>query len=136
MPGVPLAWFGLFLYAYITDFLTISLSTVLIFLGLTALTLVLDILGPLLGAKRWRATRYGVIGAVLGTVGGVAILGPIGFLVGPLLGAFLGELFAGRESKDALRASIGAAFGILASSIVKFLVLTAMFIAFLLALWV
>ncbi len=136
LPGVPLAWFGLFLYAYFTDFLTVSLSTVLIFLGLTALTLVLDVFGPLLGARRRKATRYGVLGVVLGIVCGVVVLGPVGFLIGPLLGAFLGELFAGRESRDALRTSIGAALGILASSIVKFLVLLAMLIVFLLALWI
>src|SRR3989344_993432 len=86
VPGVALAWLGLFIYAIVQDFQTISLTTVLIFLGLTLFTWITDFLAPMIGAKKYHASRYGVIGSSLGLLIGVLILGPIGIVAGPFLG--------------------------------------------------
>ena len=135
LPGVPIAWLGLFIYALATDFTTLSLTTVLVFLGLTVLTFAFDIVLPLLGAKRYHATRFGLIGASLGLLLGLITLGPLGVLLGPFIGAFVGELLAGRQSDSALRAAFGAFLGFLVSSFLKIalvLVMAGFFIAALL----
>jgi uncharacterized protein YqgC (DUF456 family) len=51
VPGVPLVWLGLFIYALLTGFKTISIAAVVIFFILMAFTLVLDLAGPLWGLR-------------------------------------------------------------------------------------
>ncbi len=119
LPGVPLAWLGLFLYAFFTHFATISLTTVLVFLGVTILTLILDFVAPILGAKRNHATKYGIIGASLGFLIGIFVLGPLGIIAGPFLGAFAGEFFAGKKSGAALDSAIGTLKGFVLGMIFK-----------------
>lgn len=135
LPGVPLAWLGLFIYAYAKQFEPITLTTVLIFLGLTALTLVTDIIAPMIGAKRYHATRYGVIGSSLGLLFGIITLGPIGIVAGPFLGALIGEIAAGRKSQEAIHSAIGTFLGFLAGSLIKLIVILVMLGFFIAALF-
>ncbi len=126
LPGVPLAWLGIFIYAYAKDFTPISLKTVLIFLGLTAFTLVVDFAAPMIGAKRYHASKFGVLGSSLGLLLGLIILGPIGIIAGPFVGALLGELIAGRKSQEAIHSATGALIGFLAGSLIKLIIVLVM----------
>ena len=99
IPGVPIAWLGFFIYAIVTGFVRISVVTVVIFFILMLLTLVLDFVAPMLGAKKYRASKLGIAGAFLGFVAGIFLLGFLGIIVGPLVGAFLGELIARSSSE-------------------------------------
>ena len=119
LPGVPIAWFGIFIYAYATGFAKISMLTVLVFLVFTLLTMILDLVAPMIGAKRYHATKYGVLGSSLGLILGIFTLGPVGIFLGPFLGAFLGEIFAGRKSNKALHAALGAFIGLMLGSLIK-----------------
>ncbi|MDD5547811.1 MAG: DUF456 domain-containing protein [Candidatus Pacebacteria bacterium] len=119
LPGVPLAWAGMLLFAYTTGFTAISFKAVLIFLGLTVLITILDIVAPILGAKRYKASKYGLLGSFAGTIIGVFMLGPLGIIVGPLLGALMGEYFGGREMGDAWKSAKGAAIGMLIGNVIK-----------------
>jgi len=119
LPGVPLAWLGMLIFAYVTEFAIITWGTLLFFLGFTVLTLLLDILAPMLGAKKYNASRYGLIGAGAGVILGIMVFGPIGIVIGPFLGALAGEMVSGKLFDDAVRAAIGALLGILAGSAIK-----------------
>lgn len=119
LPGVPLAWLGLFIYALITGFETISIQTILIFLGLTVLTFLIDFIAPIIGAKHYEATKSGIAGAAIGFIFGIIVFGPVGVLLGPLAGAFLGEWFADKNSKRAIKAAIGIMIGFLVGSVIK-----------------
>ena len=119
LPGVPLAWLGIFIYAITTNFETLSLRTVLIFLVLTILTFLIDFLAPIIGAKKYQATKSGIAGAALGFVVGVVFMGPAGVLLGPLAGAFLGEYLSDKDSKRAIKAAIGIMIGFLVGSVIK-----------------
>lgn len=125
VPGVPLAWTGIFIYGLITDFESLSLTAVLIFLGLTILTMVVDLAAPALGAKKYQASKFGLIGCALGLLLGLAF-SPIGIILGPIAGAFLGELLAGKKSDKAIQSAFGTFFGFLASAILKLLVILIM----------
>lgn len=109
LPGVPIAWLGMLLFAYATGFTFITVKIILIFFGLMLLTLALDAFAPLIGAKKFQASKYGLIGSVIGLIVGIVFLGPIGFIAGPFIGAFLGELFHGADPNDALRSARGVA---------------------------
>ena len=126
LPGVPLAWLGLFIYALVTDFENISVTVVVIFFVLTMFTLILDFVAPMLGAKKYRASKYGVIGAFIGFIVGIFVLGFWGIILGPLTGAFLGELISMRKPKQALGSALGAFVGFIAGALFKIVLIFVM----------
>ena len=119
LPGVPLAWAGLFIYGLANGFEKISIATTVIFFVLTLLTLAIDFLAPMLGAKKYRASVWGILGVFLGFIIGIITLGPWGIILGPFLGALVGELIARRQPGQALKAALGALIGFLAGNLLK-----------------
>jgi Uncharacterized protein conserved in bacteria len=96
--------------------------------GLTALMLcsyALEFGSGYFGAKRFGATKWGAIGATIGTVVGLFYPFP-GLLVGPLLGAIAGELIAGKRLVSAGRAGWGTVLGNLAGILGKLVIALAM----------
>ena len=126
LPGIPIAWLGLFIYAIGTGFERISLTTTIVFAALTALILLLDFLAPMLGAKKFKASALGVLGAFIGLIVGVLFLGFWGIILGPFLGAFLFELMAKKQAKGAAKAALGTVVGYLAGALVKVIFLFVM----------
>jgi len=80
------------------------------------LSLALDFLASMFGAKKLGATWRGVLGAVLGVMVGVFFSLP-GLILGPFIGAFLFEVFGGRDWKQSARAGAGAMLGLLLGTI-------------------
>ncbi len=119
LPGIPLTWLGLFIYAIGTGFREISVAVVVVFFVLTLLALALDFLAPLLGAGRQRASRMGILGAFLGLAVGIIVFGFWGIVLGPFLGALAGELIARRQTGLALRVALGTLIGLVAGTLFK-----------------
>ena len=126
LPGIPLSWLGLFIYALGTGFERISIATVVVFFILTVLTLVLDFAAPVLGAKKYRASKFGVFGAFLGFTVGIFVLGFWGIILGPFIGALLGELIARRKPKQALGSALGTFLGFVVGTLFKVIVILIM----------
>jgi hypothetical protein len=83
--------------------------------GLAALTVAayaLDFAATAIGARRFGTSWWGVLGALVGTLGGL-FFGPVGLVLGPFLGAFVAELIARRDLRGAGRAGLGAWLGLL-----------------------
>ena len=85
---------------------------------LTVIVTVADFIIPVIGAKKFNCSSYGTWGCALGTIVG-ALFFPVGIMVGPFLGAFIGELMARREVSAALRGGFGAFLGFLAGTLLK-----------------
>lgn len=86
-------------------------------------------------ARRFGASKWGVIGAVAGLIAGIIAGGPLGALVGPLVGAILFELLFGRTVRQALTSGIGTAAGFVLAIVVDLsasLVIIGLFIVLLL----
>jgi uncharacterized protein YqgC (DUF456 family) len=92
--------------------------------GLMTLTaLFADVLLGLWGAKRFGASKNGLIGAVLGAIIGLFLPPPLVWLIlGPLLGAIIGELTAGKNLAAGSKAGLGALVGSLLAFVLKFTV--------------
>lgn len=106
-----------------------SWLVVALFAILAALAVVGDYVVPMLGAKRFRCSKWGTVGCFVGTVAGLFFL-PIGLLVGPFLGAFLGELLSGRQIGEAAKGGLGAFLGFLAGTALKFIICFCMSLCF------
>jgi hypothetical protein len=86
---------------------------------LTGLSLLLDFVASVLGAKKFGATWRGMVGALIGGVIGLFFNLP-GIILGPFLGAMLFEMIGGKEFKVAAKAGAGAVIGLLLGVIGKF----------------
>jgi uncharacterized protein YqgC (DUF456 family) len=85
---------------------------------ITVVSLIVDYVASVYGAKRMGATWRGAVGAMVGGLVGLFFNLP-GILLGPFVGAVLFELAGGREWKEASRAGVGATLGLLAGTIGK-----------------
>jgi uncharacterized protein YqgC (DUF456 family) len=119
IPGPPLSFLALLLLSLAKDWEPFS-ATFLIVMGcLTAAVAVMDYVIPIKGAQKYGASRYGIWGSMLGMLVGVFFIPPFGMILGAFAGALLGELFAGRAGREALRAGWGTFMGTMLSTILK-----------------
>jgi len=70
------------------------------------------------GARRYGASKRGIIGGMIGALGGI-FLGLPGIIFGPFIGAVLGELSAQRDLHAAGRAGLGTTIGLVIGSAAK-----------------
>ncbi len=96
IPGLPLVFAGMLLAAWAGGFQQIGVTTLVILGVLTVLSLGIDFWAAAMGARRVGASRLALVGAIVGTLGGL-VLGPVGLFVGPFVGALAGELLHGRR---------------------------------------
>lgn len=122
IPGSPLILVGAFIYAWHTDFLAITWGILVLLLFLTTLSQALEYFSSLLGAKKFGASRWGLIGAFLGGIIGLFGGGIPGFLIGPFVGAFLLELFHGRNLSTSLKIGWGTLLGFFGGAIGKIII--------------
>jgi uncharacterized protein YqgC (DUF456 family) len=134
LPGPPLIFGGLLLAAWIHDFQRVGYVVIAVLGALTLLTIVLDVIAAMFGAKRVGATRAGVVGSALGTLFGL-FFGFFGLVFGPLVGALIGELSARRSVLSAGRVAAGTWIALLVAVVVKLAVAFAMIGLFIFAYW-
>lgn len=135
LPGLPVSFVGLLIYAWYTDFQSVSALALVVFGLLIAATVALDIFAPAIAAKGHKASSFGTLGAVIGTVLGVIIFGPLGIILGPFIGAFVGELAnTGASTDRAFKVAYAAVIGMLVGTVFKLMVGLGMVIYFLIAL--
>lgn len=117
IPGPPLSYGGL-LVLQLTSPHPFSLQFLIIWALIVVALMVLDNVIPAYGTKKFGGSAYGVWGCIIGMVIGI-FFSPIGLVVGPLAGAFVGELIGGKNSDQALRSAWGSFLGFLAGTILK-----------------
>ena len=104
LPGPPLCW-GSMLIAYFMCSPYISGTVLWLMLAMTIVAEVLDYIAPIWMAKAGGGSRAAITGSTIGLVLGLFFM-PIGLLVGPLLGAFAGEMLSTREVGKAIRIAL------------------------------
>jgi uncharacterized protein YqgC (DUF456 family) len=118
LPGVPVVFLGMVLAAWAGDFTQIGWLTLTVLGVLTALARLVDLLASLLGAKRVGASGWALFGAGLGTVVGL-FFGIPGLILGPFVGAVLGELIAGSTLRRSTIVGVGAWLGFVFGTLAK-----------------
>jgi uncharacterized protein len=131
LPGIVLNYIALILLYIAKGEAEFSLRILIVFGIITLLVTLLDYILPLLGARKYGASRIGILGAVIGMLVGIIFFPPFGIIFGLLIGAFLGELIAGKEQSQALRAGFATFLGSLTSMVVQLLLAIVMTFYFL-----
>jgi uncharacterized protein len=122
LPGPSISWVGLLLL-YFTVGVLMNYWILGITLGITIVITVLDYVIPAKGTKRFGGSSYGVWGTNIGLIVGIFAPIPLGFIIGPFVGAFVGELiYNSKDHGRALKSATGSLLGFLASSFMKFVV--------------
>ena len=117
LPGPPVSWLGLWLLylggAERSGGEPMTLTFLLVWLGITVAVTVLDYIVPAFFTKMTGGSRYASGGAMIGMLAGI-FLTPVGMLLGALVGAFAAELlFAEKDAGDSLVAALGSFLGFL-----------------------
>jgi uncharacterized protein YqgC (DUF456 family) len=118
LPGIILIFSGLVVAAWAEHFVYVGWKSITVLALLALFAWLIDLLSGVLGAKKFGASRYALIGAAIGAVCGM-FFGIPGIVTGPFFGALFGELIARRPLKDAGIAAIGTWIGLLAGSAMK-----------------
>ncbi|WP_111682310.1 DUF456 domain-containing protein [Winogradskyella tangerina] len=121
LPGPLTSWAG-FLVLHFTEGVQLS-TTFLVVTAIVAIVIyVLDYIIPAIGTKRFGGSKAGMIGTTLGLLVGLFSPIPFGIVIGPFVGALIGEMIHRNDSKKALKAAFGSFLGFIASTFLKFIV--------------
>ncbi|MDG2431043.1 DUF456 domain-containing protein [Flavobacterium sp.] len=134
MPGPVISWVGILLL-YCTS-IPINYWILGITLLITIVLSILDYVIPAKGTKHFGGSKYGIWGTNIGLVVGLIAPIPFGFLIGPFLGALIGELvFDPKNQSRAFKAATGSLVGFLASTFIQFLVCVTFLGLFITVVW-
>lgn len=130
LPGALAIYLAFFVYGWFFSFesfgpffwITQTLIVVILFIA--------DYVVGAWGVKKFGGSRASVIGSTIGLIAGPFVIPAFGLLIGPFLGAFIGELIVGSSAGKATKVSIGALIGLFSSTVVKIVLQLAMVILF------
>lgn len=111
LPGPPFSFLGI-LFLHFSKFGHFTNVALITMGGIALVVTILDYVVPVWGTKKFGGSKYGIRGAAIGLVIGL-FLGPLGLIIGPLLGAFAGELIFKDDINYALKAGFGSLLGFL-----------------------
>jgi len=129
IPGPPIAFFGMLLLHFSAQDNAFTYTTLFIY-GILAVALtILDFYVPVWGTKKFGGTKWGTRGSTIGLILGAIVLpflgvalpifGLSGIILGPFLGAFVGEKMGGMPTNLAMKAGFGSFIGFLTGTFIK-----------------
>ena len=142
IPGASLIVAAIVVWGIAHGFSTVTVPLI-VAIGVLVVSMGVDFLASLWGAKRFGASKWGQIGAVVGLLLGFFGLLPalpfggplLGILIGPLLGAIVGELIYRKDFVVAVKAGIGIVVGSLIGNLIQGLLALGAVIVFLVTTW-
>ena len=117
LPGMPICYLALLVQQF-RSARPFSMQFLILWALVVIIIIILDYLFPIYGAKKFGGSKYGIWGCSLGFLAAFW-LGPAGIILGPFIGAFIGEMISSKDSKVALRAAFGSFAGFLFGTLIK-----------------
>jgi hypothetical protein len=122
-------------FAIYDGFVGLSVNELLILLGVTFLSVIIDHTSGLLGAKYGGAHTKSLLWGIVGSVMGTFLVPALGTFIGLFAGVLIAELYYKKSSDKAVRAAgsalIGSIVGVI-SNVVLAVAFIAMFVIFVL----
>lgn len=119
--GPTLSWVGLLLVFFHKD---IPMNyMVIIVTGIIAIGInILDYIIPAKSVKKYGGSKYAIWGTNIGLLLGL-FFPPLGFLIGPFIGAFVGQMyFNSQDQKTAFKVALGSFIGFITGTFMKLIV--------------
>lgn len=130
IPGAPLIFLAALGYGFYEHFQNVTVTILVILFFLMAVSLLVDYFAGVVGAKKYGATKYGAWGSFVGGFVGVLLFNIPGLLIGPFVGAVIGEKVGGKKTDQALKVGLGTVFGLAGGAFFKFVLAVAMIIIY------
>ncbi|MDD3877107.1 MAG: DUF456 domain-containing protein [Bacteroidales bacterium] len=118
IPGPPLSYLGMLLFHFSSK-VSFSTEMLIFYAVLMIVVTVIDYVIPVYGTKKMGGSNYGVWGATIGLMIGLFFFPPLGLIIGPFVGAFIGEIIKGKSNKIALKSAFGSFLGLVVGTILK-----------------
>jgi hypothetical protein len=132
LPGGPLIVLGMLVYGAFEGFEVFSPTFWVGQVILLMLVFAVDYLAGAIGAQKYGGSKASVWGSIVGGLVGIFVLGPFGILLGPFLGAIIGELLSNKPLEQAVKVGVGTLLGFAGGALVKLIIEIGMIIWFLL----
>jgi len=133
-PIIPSAVFmivGFLLYGLFASFADMSYLFWIIQILFIILLFGADMLGNLVGVKKFGGSKAGMWGSTIGLLFGPFVIPVAGILLGPFIGAIIAELLVSRSGfKQAFKTGIGSLIGFLTSVVTKGVIMGVMIAVF------
>ncbi len=128
IPGTALSFAGL-LCAYFCSYSTISPTAMWVWLAASVVVSLIDYFLPAYMTRIFGGSRAGAVGATVGVFAGLFVFPPFGMILGPLVGAIVGELMHNRDdAARAVKVGIGAFLSFIVGTGIKLVASIGMFI--------
>lgn len=118
MPGLPFSYLGL-LILQLTSFTPFTTMFLVYWALIVIVVMSLESILPAVGSERMGGTKYGIWGCIIGGIAGIFFFPPFGIIIGPMAGAFVGEVISGQKSDRALKAALGSFIGFFVGTVIK-----------------
>lgn len=118
LPGPPISYLGI-LVLQITQETPFTLSFMIVWGLITIAVTVLDYFIPAYGTKRFGGSKRGIWGSMIGLLIGIVFFPPLGIIIGPVMGALVGELSLGKKRNEAIKSAFGSFMGFLLGTMLK-----------------
>ena len=133
LPGPPLSFVGLLLLL-LCDNNEIGIAPIVTAGVMAVVITILDYVAPLWLTKKKGGTKYGMWGAAIGMVAGI-FAGPLGIVLCPFIGAFIGELMAKSPTDKALKTAFISFVAFMLTTGIKFVYSTSILIIIIVEGW-
>ncbi len=121
LPGQILSWGSLLILQLQKD-PPFTAKFLFVWALITAGVTLLDYFVPIWGTKKLGGSKSGMWGAMFGLIIGIFFFPPLGLIIGPFIGAVIGELVTGKDSNTAIRSGLGSFLGFLAGTMMKLVI--------------
>lgn len=118
IPGPPLSFAGLIVF-HLSERVQYSVYF-LVVTGIVAVVItILDYLIPAYFTKKMKASKASTNGTVVGTILGLFIIPPLGILIFPIVGAFIGEMVFSGNVRKAFKSALAGLLGLMSGIVLK-----------------
>lgn len=135
LPGVLAIYAAFFVYGWFFSFAEYDVWFWVLQTFVVIVIFAADYAVSALGVRKFGGSRASVWGSTIGIVVGPFVIPAFGLVLGPFIGAVLPELIQGASLRDATKTGIGSVVGLLASTVVKFVLQLVMILLFIIWIW-
>lgn len=130
LPGVLAIYFAFFVYGWFFSFEPFGWFFWVIQTLIVVVLMVADYAVGAWGVKKFGGSKLSVWLSTIGIIIGPFVIPAFGLVLGPLIGAMIGELIKGESLSKAFKVGIGSVVGLFSSAVVKIVLQLMMIVLF------